>query len=76
MNATLDINFVSELVMVDIGLWNKRISDYSRMLITVDTGASVTTISTDLLRALGYDTSNSEEYKIITASSIEFQEVI
>ena len=72
MNAILDMSFISELVMVDIQLWNKRINDYSQMLITVDTGASVTTISTDLLHILGYNISNAREYRIITASSVEY----
>jgi predicted aspartyl protease len=76
MNAILDISLISELVMVDIGLWNKNTKSFSRMLITVDTGASVTTISTDLLHALGYDVSNGKKSRIITASSVEFVNAI
>ena len=76
MSITLDLSYISELVMVDIGLWNKKIKNYSRMLITVDTGASVTTISTDVLHTLGYDVSSGKKYKIITASGVEFMNVI
>lgn len=72
MKTVLDMSFLSELIMVDINLWNKAINDYSHMLITVDTGASVTTISTDILHTLGYDTSIGKETRIITASSVEY----
>ena len=48
MRTLMDMVFLSELVMVDVSLWNKAANKYSQMLITVDTGASVTTISTDL----------------------------
>ena len=72
MNTVLDISYISDLVMVDIDLWNKKTNDYSRMLITVDTGASITTISKDLLHTLGYDVSTGKKSRIITASSVEY----
>jgi len=72
MNTILDISYVSDLVMVDIDLWNKNTTDYSRMLITVDTGASITTVSKDLLHTLGYNVSTGKKSRIITASSVEF----
>ena len=31
MSIILDISYVSDLVMVDIDLWNKKITDYSRI---------------------------------------------
>ena len=72
MRTVLDMSFLSELVMVNIGLWSKAINDYGHMLITVDTGASVTTISADLLHNLGYDASVGKQKRIITASSVEY----
>ena len=72
MSTILDISYVSDLVMIDIDLWNKKTLEYNRMLITVDTGASITTISKDLLHTLGYDVSNGKKTRIITASSVEF----
>ena len=72
MSTILDISYVSDLVLVDIDLWNMKIADYSRMLITVDTGASITTISKDLLHTLGYDVSTGRICRIITASSVEY----
>ena len=72
MSTILDMCYISDLVMVDIGLWNKVTKGYSRMLITVDTGASITTISKDLLHTLGYNVSSGKQSRIITASSVEF----
>ena len=72
MKTVLDMSFLSELVMVDVSLWNKAANDYSQMLITVDTGASVTTISTDLLHKMGYNVSSGKQKRIITASSVEY----
>jgi clan AA aspartic protease (TIGR02281 family) len=72
MKTVLDMGFLSELIMVDVGLWSNANSDYAHMLITVDTGASVTTISTDLLHNLGYDVSIGKQKRIITASSVEY----
>jgi len=72
MKTVLDMVFLSDLVMVDINLWNKVTNVYNHMLITVDTGASVTTISTDLLYKLGYSVSSGQQRRIITASSVEY----
>ena len=58
IDGTLKINQLSSLVMVDVKLWNKKKSAYSKLSITVDTGASVTTISTDILIRAGYDVSH------------------
>ena len=72
MITVLDLNFLSGLVMVDISVWDKVIDGYSQMSITVDTGATVTTISTDILHRLGYDTISGKKKRIITASSVEY----
>ena len=72
MKTVLDMNFLSELIMVDVGIWNTVIDQYSQMSITIDTGASITTISTDILNKLGYSTTSGKERKIITASSVEY----
>ena len=72
MSIALDMSYISDLVMVDIGLWNKKTTNYNHMLITVDTGASITTISKDILHTLGYNSSTGKKSRIITASSVEF----
>jgi len=72
MKTVLDMSFLSDLVMVDVSLWSKAANAYNQMLITVDTGASVTTISTDLLHKLGYNIMSGKQKRIITASSVEY----
>jgi clan AA aspartic protease (TIGR02281 family) len=72
MKTVLDMSFASDLIMVNVGLWSRTNNDYGYMLITVDTGASVTTISTDLLHNLGYAVSTGKQKRIITASSVEY----
>ena len=72
MSTILDISYLSSLVMVNVGLWNKNTDNYGNLLITVDTGASITTISKDILHTLGYDVSSGKKTRIITASSVEY----
>ena len=68
----LKINPYSGLLMVDIKIWNKNKKKLDRLPITVDTGASVTTISTDVLFQAGYDVSSGRVVRITTASGIEY----
>jgi len=70
--TVLKMDLLSGLIMVDIGLWNRKKSAYNKMSITVDTGASVTTISTDILFRAGYDVSSGTMKRITTASGIEY----
>ena len=72
MKTVLEMIFLSELILVDINLWNKKTEQYNHMSITVDTGASVTTISTDILHKLGYNTAAGKEKRVITASGVEY----
>ena len=76
MKTVLDMSFISELIMVEISIWNKCNKNYSKMYLTIDTGASVTTISTDILHKLGYDASTGSERRILTASSVEFVKTV
>jgi predicted aspartyl protease len=70
--ATLKMDMSPGLVMVDIGIWNKNKGAFSKLSITVDTGASVTTISTDILYRAGYDVTSGITKRITTASGIEY----
>lgn len=76
MKTILDISYISELIMVNISIWNRNTCSYNSMLITVDTGASVTTISKDILHTLGYDVSSGVDQRIITASNIEYVKAV
>ena len=68
----LKINPYSGLLMVDIKIWNENKNKLDRLPITVDTGASVTTISTDVLFQAGYDISSGRVVRITTASGVEY----
>lgn len=53
------------------------LTSHTNVLVTLDTGASVTSIPTGIAKALGYDLSdNCEETEIITGSGIEKVKVI
>jgi len=68
MTAILPMEPFTNMVMAQIEIWNKKSTNYSKMLITIDTGASVTTISSDILHTLGYNTTNGVTKRITTAS--------
>ena len=71
-DAVLRMDLLAGLLMVDIGLWNKMKNAYNKISITFDTGASVTTISTDILFQAGYDVASGAIKRIMTASGIEY----
>ena len=60
------------MIMIDVHLWNINRQNYDQMLITIDTGASVTTVSSDILVKLGYDVALGENRRITTASGVEY----
>ncbi len=72
----LPLNLYSGLPMIDLKLWNKTDQIYQSMLVTVDTGASVTTLSKDILHALGYEFANDKKVRITTASGVEYVDSI
>ena len=59
-------------LFIDVGIWNKTKQTYNKGLLNFDTGATVTTISKDILHNLGYDVLEGKTQKISTASSIEY----
>ncbi|TYQ18442.1 UNVERIFIED_CONTAM: gag-polyprotein putative aspartyl protease [Acetivibrio alkalicellulosi] len=72
----IKFDYTSNLMMLNVYLWNIRMSKFENMLITYDTGASNTVISKDILFLLGYDFEGVEKTRIITASSVEYVEPI
>ena len=69
---SLKMDLYSGLLTTDIEIWNKKKNTYNGMSIVIDTGASVTTISTDILFRAGYDISSGSTKRITTASGIEY----
>ena len=72
MKTVLPLSSFHSMIMIEIGVWNKLKNKFVSMLITLDTGASVTTISADLLHQLGYDTTLGVIKRITTASNVEY----
>ncbi|MGL5677652.1 MAG: aspartyl protease family protein [Cellulosilyticaceae bacterium] len=67
---------MGNMVMLDLELWSKRVNRFRNMMVVFDTGASVTTISKDILYQLGYDVSNCEKARITTASGVAYVDVV
>lgn len=72
----IEMDFTSNLMMLNVYLWNKRMKKFENMLITYDTGASNTVISKDILHLLGYDFENVEKTRIVTASGVEYVDAV
>jgi len=72
MRSILPMTSFRGLIMIDIKIWDKKKHDFINMFITLDTGASITTVSTNMLQRIGYDTSLGNKKRIITASNIEY----
>ncbi|MCL2322465.1 MAG: retroviral-like aspartic protease family protein [Oscillospiraceae bacterium] len=71
--STLDMILYGDgLLMVEVGLWNCNKKIYRNIDLTLDTGASVTTLSKDILYQLGYDFEFKNKRRITTASGVEF----
>ena len=68
----LKMDLLSGLLMTDIDLWNRGKNKYSGVSIVLDTGASVTTVSTDILFRAGYDVNSSITKRITTASGVAY----
>jgi len=68
MKTVLRMIDFTNLIMIDIDVWDRIEQKLANMLIALDTGASITTISDDILQKLGYDTSVGLVNSITTAS--------
>ena len=67
---------MGNMVMLDVELWSQRVNKFRNMMVVFDTGASVTTISKDILYQLGYDVSECEKARIATASGVAYVDVV
>jgi len=69
---TIKMQTVSEALYVDVSMWNSVSQKFNTALLTFDTGATVTTISSEILRRLGYDVDNGKKEKITTGSGVAY----
>ena len=67
----LDMKLVSGRLFVDVEFWCRESERFRNGTFIFDTGASVTTISNDVLIDLGYELSHGKPNKITTASGME-----
>ena len=67
----LDMHIISGRLLVDVEFWCRESKKFRKGAFTFDTGASVTTISRDILINLGYEVSHGKPNKITTASGVE-----
>ena len=68
----LDMHLQGGHLSVYISFWDKNKQKLRKGIFTFDTGASVTTISKDILFNLGYDVINGPVERISTASGMEY----
>ena len=69
--SSIDMVFMGNALFVDVKFWSKLNNCFDNALLTFDTGATVTTVSKDILQKLGYDVNSGYVHKIFTASGIE-----
>ena len=73
----LDMHLIGNNLSVYVSFWDKTDTKFRTGLFTFDTGASVTTVSKDILFNLGYDVVGGKIEQITTASGVEYvREVI
>ena len=57
---------------VDIEIWNRAEQKLSKAFLNFDTGATVTTISADILASIGYNIADGKIQKITTGSGVAY----
>ena len=68
----LEMHLFGNNLSIQANFWDKSKQKFRKGLFTFDTGASVTTVSKDILHNLGYDVTNGKLEQITTASGIEY----
>ena len=57
----LKVDFFVSSVLVESEIWNKNLERFSKLNMIFDTGASITTIDTKIIRRAGYSMKSAEE---------------
>jgi predicted aspartyl protease len=68
----LDMHMIGSNLSVFVNIWDKTNKKFKKGSLTFDTGASMTTISKDILFDLGYDVENGKTHLITTASGVAY----
>ena len=72
----LPISMIGGVPTINVKIWNKCSDTYNNALLTIDTGAAMTTISHDILDALGYKERETGRKRIITASGVVYADEV
>ena len=68
----IPIDMSSGVPMMDFHLWSRTKGVYRSIFALIDTGATITTLSKDVLILLGYDFTETTKKRIGTASGYEY----
>ncbi|MCL2814605.1 MAG: retroviral-like aspartic protease family protein [Oscillospiraceae bacterium] len=60
----LPVSYFANSVEIIAEIWNKNLSKYSECAMVFDTGASMTTIDTAIIRRAGYNLKNAEKINV------------
>ena len=71
MQDVLKMIYIGQGLYIDVWVWSVVEKRHKPILLMFDTGASITTLSPDVLNLLGYTTPLSSKAKIVTASGVE-----
>ena len=72
METSIKMELFGGGLYVPVRIWSKAENKYRRMSLTLDTGASVTTLSPEIFYALGYEPSAKPKMKLTTASDVTY----
>ena len=72
IKTTIKMDWFGGCLNLPIGVWSSAQGKYRWISLTFDTGASVTTISPEILNLLGYVPIENNKETLTTASGIEY----
>jgi len=72
MKTSIKMELFGGGLYIPVRIWSKAENKYKRISLTLDTGASVTTLSPQIFYALGYEPSTKPKMKLTTASDVTY----
>ena len=72
METRIKMELFGEGLYIPVRIWSKAENKYKRISLTLDTGASVTTLSPEIFYALGYEPSIEPKIKLTAASDVTY----
>ena len=72
METSVKMELFGNGLYIPVQLWSISENKYKDISLTLDTGASVTTLTPEIFYALGYEPSSMPKKKLTTASDVTF----